>query len=260
MRPDRPSERWLHRFRPRPAASVRLVCFPHAGGSAVAFHPWTAAVDPAIEVLAVQYPGRQDRHAEPRVEDLDELADRVTGPLLDTLGPGARYAFFGHSMGAVLAFEVARRLEARDAGGPELLVVSGRRAPSEHRADEAAHLLDDGELAAHLHELSGTDARLLADAEARAMILPTVRGDLRAVETYRCPPDATVDAPILAITGDDDPWTTIPEAVAWSGHTRGGFELRVLPGGHFYLVEHQAEVLDLVAERLVLPDRERRTA
>jgi pyochelin biosynthetic protein PchC len=248
MHRDRGPADWIRRYRPRPNASVRLVCFPHAGGSAVVFHPWAAAFHPDVEVLAVQYPGRQDRLAEPPIEDLPELAQHVLAPLRATVGD-SRYALFGHSMGATLAFEVARQLEADGGTGPELLVASARRAPSRHRA-ELVHQLADADLTTHIAELSATNSRLMEDPRARAMILPTVRSDLRAIETYRCPPGAALRAPVLTIIGDDDRWTTLEEAQAWAGHTHGGFELRVLPGGHFYLDEQQAQVRQLVSARL----------
>ncbi|MGY6026559.1 thioesterase II family protein [Streptomyces spinosirectus] len=247
MQRDSGPGRWIRRYRPRPDATVRLVCFPHAGGSAVAFHPWAAAFPPDVEVLAVQYPGRQDRITEPRVEDLAELAADVLPELRAAVGAGP-YALFGHSMGATLAFEVARRLEA-DGAGPEILVASARRAPSRHR-DQLVHLLDDAQLADHIAELSTANSRLMADVRARAMIVPTVRSDLRAIETYRCPPGLALRTPILTIIGDSDPWTTPDEAHAWARHTRGGFELRLLPGGHFYLDDHQDEVRELIRTRL----------
>ncbi|MFF2045639.1 thioesterase II family protein [Kitasatospora sp. NPDC058170] len=240
------TDRWIRRFRPRPEAAVRLVCFPHAGGSAGTYRPWAEAVDPSVEILAVQYPGRQDRYREPGVENIGELADLVM-PALRSAVAGGRFALFGHSLGAALAFEVARRLTGGES--PDLLVVSGRRAPSLIR-QEAYHRLDDAGLAEHLEHLSGTDRRLLADPEALEMILPAIRSDLRAIETYRSAPGAAVDVPVLALTGDHDPWTTLLEAAGWSAHTTRGFDLRVFHGEHFYLAEHQAEVLQLLARRL----------
>ncbi|MFD9690307.1 thioesterase II family protein [Kitasatospora sp. NPDC059146] len=261
------SSLWVRRFSapgtPRipdpadPAGSadppLRLLCLPHAGGSASVFRPWAAAAGPDVEVLALQYPGRQDRYREPAVADLTRLADLAAPAVRAAVGDG-RYALFGHSMGALLAFELTRRLE-RDGRAPELLTVSGRRAPSTRRDGEYAHLTDDRSLAAHLRDLSGTDPRLLADEEALQMILPAVRADLAAVGGYFAGPEVTVATPVLALIGDADPWVTPTEAAAWQRHTTAAFELGIHPGGHFYLDGRRQELLALLDDRLTTARR-----
>jgi surfactin synthase thioesterase subunit len=239
------SQLWIRRFHPAPAAAARLVCFPHAGGSASYFHPVSAALSPSVEVLAVQYPGRQDRRTDPLVDDLFVLADQLAEILSAEPGP---LAFFGHSMGASLAFEVARRLESR---GTRLLglFVSGRRAPSAFR-DERYHLESDDGLLAEVKRLSGTDAKVLEDDEIIRMVLPALRNDYKAAETYRYRPGPDVGCPVLALIGDHDPKVTADEAGQWATHTSGAFELRTYPGAHFYLNEHHASVNRLIAARL----------
>ncbi|MEU3962680.1 alpha/beta fold hydrolase [Streptomyces buecherae] len=245
--PTTDPQTWIRRFHPAADDAVRLVCFPHAGGSASFYFPVSAQLSPAVDVRAVQYPGRQDRRAEPTIDDLHRLADA----LVPALGPLADrpLAFFGHSMGAVVAYEVALRLAA--AGAPPLvrLFVSGRRAPSRVRA-ESVHERDDQGIVAELQRLSGTDAGLLDDPETRAMILPAIRGDYRAIETYRVTPGSTVRAPLSVLVGDSDPQVTLDEARAWSEHTTGPVDLRVFSGGHFYLSERSGEVIRLVADEL----------
>ncbi|MFI9274318.1 thioesterase II family protein [Kitasatospora sp. NPDC052896] len=247
-------ETWIRRFHPKPGAAVRLVCFPHAGGSAGYFHPLSALLGPEVEVLAVQYPGRQDRRIEPAVADIGELADEVAG----ALRPWADQplALFGHSMGALVAFETARRLERRGGAALSAFFASGRRAPSRYR-EEHVHRLDDAGLVAAIRALNGTDHRLLDDEEILRVILPAVRSDYRAAETYRCPPDAVLaDLPITALLGDRDPRVTPEEAHAWREHTTGPFELRVFPGGgHFYLADARAELALLLTERLTAAER-----
>lgn len=239
---------WVRRFEPAPRASVRLVCFPFAGGSATYFRPLPALLGPDIEVLAIQYPGRQDRRAEAVVDDLPRLAEHVCGALASWLDKP--FAFFGHSMGAIVAFEVARRLPLRGGPQPLTLFASGRRAPSIQRAD-LTHLRDDAGLVAELRSLGGTEAAILADQELVQMILPAFRGDYRAIETYRPPADhAVLDIPITAMVGDQDPKATIEDAAAWQEHTTAEFTLRVFPGGHFYLTEAAAEVASLIATAL----------
>ncbi|MER6996181.1 alpha/beta fold hydrolase [Streptomyces sp. NPDC000410] len=242
---------WLRNFHPAPGASVRLVCLPHAGGSAAYYFPMARALAPDIDVLAVQYPGRQDRHTEPLITDINVLADRIADRI--TVRSAASrddrpLALFGHSMGSLVAFEVADRLQSR---GVELtaLIVSGRRAPHLH-SEEDVHACTDDDLVALLEELGGTASGLLADDELRQMILPTVRGDYRAVATYRRDTPAKLTCPVLAVVGDNDPRARVDDVRGWADHTTAGFDLKVLPGGHFYLEREQAAVLAAIRERV----------
>ncbi|MEU5793411.1 alpha/beta fold hydrolase [Streptomyces sp. NPDC047813] len=241
---------WVRRFHPAPQVPARLVCFPHAGGSATYYFPLSAALRGTADVVAVQYPGRQDRHAEKGIETIAELADRAH----EALQPYADrpLTFFGHSMGALVAFEVARRFE-HDGEGPVHLFASARRAPSAY-AGENVHQRDDDGIVAEMRRLSGTDARLLDDEEIVRMILPALRSDYTAVETYRATPSTVIDTPITALTGDSDPRVTPEEAHAWRGHTTGPFDLRIFPGGHFYLAEQISELSELLRARLTGED------
>ncbi|MDA3647977.1 alpha/beta fold hydrolase [Saccharopolyspora indica] len=233
------SNKWLRRFHPAPDSPARLVCFPHAGGSATFYHPASAHFTPDVDVVALQYPGRQDRRRERLVDSIPALADLVAAEL--THLDERPTVFFGHSMGAVLAFETAWRLEQQHSGtAPRALVLSGRRGPSTTRR-ENVHESDDNGLLAELKRLGGTDLGLMDD-EMLQTVLPAIRNDYRAIETYRCPPDRTVRCPMTVLTGDADPKTTVPEAEAWHRHTEGEFRVEVFEGGHFYLVNHQEAV------------------
>ncbi|MFE7135199.1 thioesterase II family protein [Streptomyces sp. NPDC057638] len=243
------TDNWIRRFFPSADAPVQLVCLPHAGGSAPFYRPVAQALNPGFEVLAVQYPGRQDRRHEPMIDDLRELADEVTAAVLDTVD--RPYALFGHSMGATLAFEVASRCE-REGRGPLRVFASGRRAPSRHR-DERVHTRDDDGVVAELRGLSGTDQRIFGDEELLRMVLPAIRNDYRAAETYRYHPTAKLRAPITALVGDADPKATEDEAESWRDHTESVFDLHVYPGGHFYLLDHAAAVIRVIAEALGEP-------
>ncbi|WP_344866597.1 thioesterase II family protein [Planomonospora alba] len=243
---ERKTSLWIRRFNPAEGARARLVCFPHAGGSASFYFPLAQTMPPSVEVVAVQYPGRQDRRHERPIDDIAELADRIAGELAPWTD--LPLALFGHSLGATLAFEVARRLE-RSGTVPIGLFASGRRAPSRHR-DERVHQGDDRALLAQLKRLNGTDAQVFGDEEVVRMILPALRSDYRAAETYRYRPGPRLSCPVYALTGDDDAMVTVEEASAWGEHTSGPFELRVYPGGHFFLTAHAASIRDLVSHHI----------
>jgi surfactin synthase thioesterase subunit len=247
VNPSSTGNAWIRRFHPTQASGMRLACFPHAGGSASFYFPISTALHPEVEVLAVQYPGRQERRLEEPIRDLQELADQAFEALL----PWARepLALFGHSMGALIAYEVARRLERIEDTSPMILLVSGRRAPSTYR-DERVHLSGDAGMLAELKKLGGTDSAFYADEELLQMILPALRGDYQAVETYKYQPGPALRCPITAIIGESDPRVNRAEAEAWSAHTTGQFALEVFSGAHFYLTEHVADVLDLIYQKL----------
>ncbi|MEU9579891.1 thioesterase II family protein [Streptomyces chilikensis] len=238
---------WLRRFGEAPGRRTRLVCLPHAGGSATFFFPVARALSPALDVISVQYPGRQDRRHEKCVETLQELARQI----VDVLSPGPDdppTALFGHSLGATLGFEMARLMEARGAA-PVHLFASGRRAPSRPR-HETVHLRDDEGMLAELRLLSGTDPRVLGDEEVLRMSLPAIRGDYRAAETYVYEPGPALSCPITVFTGDDDPKVTLDEARAWEEHTDAGFAMHTYAGGHFFLSNHQTAMLKIISDRL----------
>ena len=247
---------WLRRFHPAQEMNNRLICFPHAGGSASFYFPVSKALSVRTDVVAIQYPGRQDRRNEPCIETIAELADQVSWfirPLADR-----PLTFFGHSMGAILSFEVARRLEAT---GIVLsgFFASGRRAPSAYR-DERVHLRDDNGLLADVRALSGTDSQLLSDEEIVSMVLPAIRSDYKAAETYRYQPGPELRCPIFALVGDKDPKATVDEARVWGMHTTGPFLCRVFRGGHFYLNSHAPTIIDIIAEHLgSIPSSAQRT-
>jgi surfactin synthase thioesterase subunit len=238
---------WLRRYRPEAeGAARRLVCFPHAGGSASFFRPVAVRFAPGVEVLAVQYPGRQDRLREPCIDDIGALADRIAERMRNL--PPKPTVFFGHSMGTAVAFETAWRLE-QGGQGPRALVVSGWRAPS-LPLDQGIHRRDDAGVLAEIRSLGGTEAALLEDEEVLRMAMPAIRADYRAIETYVGDPERRVACPITVLYGESDPKLDPASVRAWSGHTTADFRVRALPGGHFYLVERQREVGDEIAAEL----------
>jgi pyochelin biosynthetic protein PchC len=240
------SSRWVEPLRPS-SGSRTLVCFPHAGGAATYFTPLAASLAGSVEVVAVQYPGRQERLAEPCIDSIRGLTEAIVPHLDDWLD--RPFALFGHSMGAIVAFEVARILEHDHGVVPLGLFVSGRRGPTTRR-NEQVHRGGDQSLLREVARLAGTPAALLDDEDVQAMMLPALRGDYKAIETYECQPGPPLSCPIWALVGADDPLTTEHEAAAWSIHTTGAFELQTWPGGHFYITNRVTEVAALVADRL----------
>ena len=242
--PSNSDAAWCRRYRPSRSATARLVCLPHAGGSASFFLPVAAALGADVDVLAVQYPGRQDRRTEQPLTDVHTLADRIHGILLRQ--PPLPVTFFGHSLGAIIAFETIRRLDA-DGRTPVHLFASGRRAPSSYR-EESVHLRDDDGVIAEARALKGTAASLLGNDELMRAALPALRADFQAAATYRCAPGVTIDCSVAVLTGDSDPKTTVAEANAWAGHTAGTCTTHVFSGGHFFLTDHATEITGLLRD------------
>lgn len=244
-----PGDGWLHRRTPRPGARVRLVCFPHAGGSAGFFGSWSTKLSSGIDVVAVQYPGRADRLAEPPLTSMPRLAAEIAGalePLADR-----PIVLFGHSLGALVAYEVARELVRRDVR-PARLVVSGRRAPLDAPGG-TKHLLSDDELVAELVRLGGTEPGLLDGEDARSVFLPAIRADFRLAENYRRLPGREPSCPLTVLLGAEDTEVDVRRAERWAEHATAGFSVHELSGGHFYLVPQEKAVLDLLAEACATP-------
>ncbi|MFJ7247754.1 thioesterase II family protein [Kitasatospora sp. NPDC098652] len=223
---------------------MRLICFPHAGGLASFFHPWGRLVPPGVELLAVRYPGREDRLLEPLARTMDELSvpiARECARLLD-----APLAFFGHSMGASVAYEVALRLQEEHRFSLSALFVSGRSGPGRERIRPLSEATDS-QLMQELTELGGTDAQAFDDAELRELVLPAIRADYRLIEAYTATStNAVVNAPVTAYYGEQDADVDRDSAEAWAGVTRSDFRVTPFEGGHFYLLnETQALVDDL---------------
>ncbi|MFI6054719.1 thioesterase II family protein [Streptomyces violascens] len=246
------NDTWLRRFGPPLEGGVRLICFPHAGGAASAYVSLARALAPDVEVLAVQYPGRQDRRHEPPVEDVDRLADLVAEAL--PTESGRPYALFGHSMGSVVAYETALRLARDGRRGPSRFFASGRGAPSlgPGRSDG---LRGDAALTAEIRRLGGSRG-VLDDPELMAMILPALRSDYRALGSYSWAAGPRLHCPISVLIGDADPLVTPDEARTWLDHAADddgdgtGGTMRVFSGGHFYIDGRVTEVAAAIGEDL----------
>lgn len=240
-------DNWFRRYETALPGAVKLLCLPHAGGAAPQFLPMARELAPAVDVVCVQYPGRQDRRKETPIDSVHTLADR----LFELLAPRPEQplVILGHSMGAVVGFELGLRIERSAPGALLGLIASGRRAPVVHK-DEDVHRRGDDGIIAEIRALSGTDPGVLADDELLRMVLPALRADYRAVETYRYREGDRLSAPISVLMGDNDPRVSLDEARAWQQLTDAGFAMRTFPGGHFYLNAQQAAVASAVADRI----------
>ncbi|GLX02159.1 alpha/beta fold hydrolase [Microtetraspora sp. NBRC 16547] len=233
----------FRRLAPRPYARARVLLFPHGGGSASYYRPWAAAAPWDIEFLAVQYPGREDRYTEPVPADMQRLAAVLAADLpLD--GPPLPTILFGHSMGAIVSYEIARHLTALGEP-PTGLVVSGHPAPALTRPGRV-HLGSDAELIEELRRTDATHRDLLDNASFIQAFLPVIRSDYRLSETYRPLPGARLRTPVTVLYGDRDPEINSSEADGWREVTDSPCELRVFEGGHFYLDEHRDSVIALL--------------
>ncbi|MGD1225753.1 thioesterase II family protein [Streptomyces krungchingensis] len=240
---------WFRRYPAARPARVRLVCLPHAGGNAQLFHGWPGRLPGDVEVLAVRYPGRQERMTERCVESMDELADEVARAL-DTYRD-VPLALFGHSMGAAVAYEVAARLEATGPG-PVQVFLSARNAP--HRATRTVlHRAADDVLLASVRRLGSLGGDPYGVPELRELLLPVLRSDYRLIETYAPPNPPVLRTPITAYAGAADPGCDVERVSAWAELTTGGFDLRSFPGDHFYLAPQEAELTADIAARLARP-------
>ncbi|MEW2516837.1 thioesterase II family protein [Actinacidiphila alni] len=239
---------WLRTFRAAGDRPPTLVLFPHAGGGAGFYRSLAERFPADVEVRAVQYPGREARAGEPLIDDMDTLADLATDALLPLLD--RRFAILGHSMGALVAYEVTRRLEALGAE-PERLFVSARHPPAAHgMTSRDRHLLDDDRFADVLRDTGGTPPALLDDPEMRAYLLPIVRNDYRLIETYVPSPGPPLRTGMVSIAAEQDGTVSTAQVEGWRRTTSGSFEHLTFPGGHFYLLEQPAEVTSLVIGRL----------
>lgn len=215
-----------------PLGRPSLLCFPHAGAGPSVFRAWTGLFEPEVEVVAVALPGKEARFREPVPAGLDALVDDLAQALAPRLD--GRFALFGHSMGALVAYELARRLRRAGRAQPERLFVSAFRAPHVPQLRPALHALPEALLLAEMHRLDGTPAEVLGQPELMRALIPGLRADLALCERYRHRPEPPLAVPITCLGGLTDRRVSRFELYAWRLHTRADFRLRYLPGGHFF--------------------------
>ncbi|UKP00606.1 thioesterase II family protein [Nostoc sp. UHCC 0870] len=241
---------WLIFPQPNPQAKLRLFCFPYAGGGAGIFRQWYKELNPKMEVCAVQLPGRENRLSEPPFNRLQPLINTLSQEILPTLNQP--FAFFGHSMGGLICFELARYLRKLYGLTPVHLFVSGASAPHITDTKPPIHNLPPSDFIQELRRFNGTPTVVLENSELIELMSPTLRADFAVLETYVYPKAAPLSCGITAFGGLADTEVNQTELAAWQEHTTGNFSLKMLPGNHFFIHEHRRQLLDLLSQHITL--------
>lgn len=244
---------WLVGSGTNPDAQLRLFCFPYAGGNALIYRHWAGNLPASVEVCPVQLPGRGNRLREPsftRLVDLVEALNQALFPYFDK-----PFAFFGHSMGGAISFELAHLLRAERGIGPEHLFVSGRRAPHLPPTKEKTYDLPEDEFIDKLSQLNGTPREVLENPELMQLLTPVLRADFELIQTYAYTPKPPLDCPVTAFGGLQDEETPPESLRPWGEVTNGPFSLMVLPGDHFFLQTSRPLLLEAISKGLSRVER-----
>jgi medium-chain acyl-[acyl-carrier-protein] hydrolase len=242
-----PALRWFAgRF--DPAVRARLVCFPFAGSGASTYRPWCGAFGSSVNVCAVQLPGREDRLADAPYVHVTPLVDALTDVLEPVLA--APYALFGHSMGALIAFELTRRLQRLGRPLPRRLFLSGHRSPDRQPSAAPIHALPDREFLDALRRFGGTPDVLLNDPEFVSLALPVLRADFTLCETYSFSPGPALDVPVTVLAATRDRHVPAGELEGWGRHSSRETRVRMFEGDHFFVQAARADVIRAVAGEL----------
>lgn len=248
MKANRPYGPWIAATTIERNAQLRLFCLPYAGGAASIYRGWQSELPEGIHLCPVQLPGREDRISEKpytRILESAAVLARELHPMLDV-----PYALFGHSMGALLEFELARSLRRLAAPTPVRMFYSAHRAPQIPRAKPPIHNLPYDAFVEELRRLEGTPEEVLNDRELMEFMSPVVRADFEMIETYIYTEEEPFDSPISVFGGDDDPEFPYEELTPWHVQTRSTTSLRMFPGHHFFIHAVQKAVIEAVVQDL----------
>lgn len=232
-------------FEPNPKAIVRLFCFPYAGGGAIIYRDWVSFLPSAVELWAAQPSGRGNRLKEAPATHIESLLDDLSNA--QHLFFDKPFVFFGHSLGALVAFEMAHRLAIENGLEPAHMIVSGRRAPQIPKTDAVTYNLPEDEFIEELRRLNGTRSEILEHPELMKMVIPILRADFAVCDTYEYTAKPQLSCSMTALGGLQDKEVTPEDLQAWKDHTTGPFLLNILPGDHFFLHSAQATVLRIIS-------------
>lgn len=230
------------------AARIRLFCFPYAGGGSAIFRPWSRQLPRDIEMVPALLPGREFRLREPAYTSIEQLVEALAREIIPYLDKP--FAFFGHSMGGIISFELARRLRSERGIEPEHLFISGRRSPRVPRRDPYIHDLPDAEFVTEVEQFNGTPRDILEHAELMAILIPMLRADFAVCHSYNYVPGEPLSCPVTVLGGIRDETTTRQEVEDWREETTGDCHVHMLDGDHFFINRQQAEILPIIAKAL----------
>jgi medium-chain acyl-[acyl-carrier-protein] hydrolase len=243
------SDSWVTCPRPNPNARTRLFCFPYAGSGASIYRTWPALVSPDVEVCPIQLPGRENRLKEPPFTWLAPLIQKLGQALAGYLD--RPYAFFGHSMGVLVSFELARYLRRQGQNLPIHLFVLAHHAPQVPYPAPPISQLPTALLTEQLRLLEGTPEEVLQSDEIMRVMLPVLRSDFALCEMYTYHDEEPFDCSISVFGGSDDPRVRYADLVAWQQQTTGSCALRMFPGGHFFWQNAREPLVRSIDEQLL---------
>jgi medium-chain acyl-[acyl-carrier-protein] hydrolase len=226
----------------------RLICFPYAGGAAAIYRDWGNRLPSSIDVFRVQLPGHGDRLSEPLFRRVEPLVESTAKALLPHLE--GSFAFFGHSMGAIISFELAHLLRREHKPGPAHLFLSGRPAPHLIKEEPPTYDLPEAEFIEELRRMQGTSKEVLEHPELMSVLSPILRADLEICETYGYEPRPPLDCPITAFGGLQDEDISREQLEGWRDYTTSSFTVRMFPGNHFFLHQSAPVLLRMIAQDL----------
>lgn len=246
--PERTRSRWLARSVEKRAANIRLFCFPYAGGGITTFRSWQSLLPESIDVALVQLPGRAERLSEPPLEGLSEIVETMAREIVHYFDKP--FAFFGHSMGGLISFELARWLRRNHKTMPVHLFVSGLRAPQVPELAEPTWNLPEQEFIERVRQLNGTPPDVLNHPELMQLMIPLLRADFAVCETYQYHDEPPLECPVTVFGGVDDVEVRFEDLEPWREQTTSACRVHMLPGDHFFVQTAQAEIAQVIVREL----------
>ncbi len=241
-------DNWIAIPKPNPQANLRLFCFPYAGGSSTIFHSWLNQLPNNMEICPIELPGRGSKIQLAPLNRLEPIVKELSlqiQPYLDK-----PFAFFGHSMGGLVSFELTRLLSNKYGVNPVHLFISARRAPQLSNLEPPIHSLPESEFITELRRYNGTPTAVLENQELMELFLPILRADFAVLETYIYHHKSPLKSPISVFGGLQDSKVTVEQLEAWREQTTNHFSLHMLPGEHFFINDNQSQILNIISTSL----------